>query len=54
MEFIINNFDGVSKSPGFEQLARTDVELVIEILKARKWIQTIVLAHSVILNPQYL
>ena len=37
MEFIINNFDGVSKSPGFEQLARTDVELVIEILKARKW-----------------
>ena len=36
MEFIINNFDGVSKSPGFEQLARTDVELVIEILKSRK------------------
>ena len=35
MEFIINNFDGVSKSPGFEQLARTDVELVIEILKLR-------------------
>ena len=36
MEFIINNFDGVSKSAGFEQLARTDVELVIEILKSRK------------------
>jgi len=37
MEFIISNFDGVSKSSGFEQLARTDVELVIEILKMRKW-----------------
>ena len=36
MEFIISNFDGVSKSSGFEQLARTDVELVIEILKLRK------------------
>lgn len=35
MEFIVNNFDQVSKSPGFEQLARTDVELVIEILKRR-------------------
>jgi len=36
MDFIINNFDGVSKSPGFEQLARTDVDLVIEIIKMRK------------------
>jgi len=36
MEFIINNFDGVSKSPGFQQLARADVELVIEILQLRK------------------
>jgi len=35
MEYIVNNFDLVSKSSGFEQLARTDVDLVIEILRRR-------------------
>jgi hypothetical protein len=35
MEFIVNNFDRVSKSTAFEQLARTDVDLVLEILKRR-------------------
>ena len=35
MDFIVSNFDLVSKSSSFEQLARTDVELVLEILKRR-------------------
>ena len=35
LDFIVQNFDQVSKSPAFEQLARTDVELIIEILKRR-------------------
>jgi hypothetical protein len=35
MDFIVQNFDQVSKSTAFEQLARTDVDLVLEILKRR-------------------
>lgn len=35
MEFIVSKFDQVSKSAGFELLARSDVDLVIEILKRR-------------------
>jgi hypothetical protein len=35
LEFIVQNFDAVSKSSSFEQLARTDVDLVLEILKLR-------------------
>ena len=35
LDFIVQNFDTVSKSASFESLARSDVELVIEILKLR-------------------
>lgn len=36
MQFILNNFDEVSKTNGFEYLARANVDLVLEILKNRK------------------
>jgi len=35
MDFILNHFDCVSKTPAFEDMSRTNVELVIEILKRR-------------------
>lgn len=35
MNFILHNFDEVSKTQGFEQLARNNVELILEILKNR-------------------
>lgn len=35
MNFIINNFDDVSKTVGFEDMARSDVELLFEILRSR-------------------
>ena len=35
MNFILHNFDEVSKTSGFEYLARANVELVLEILKTR-------------------
>jgi len=35
LEFIVNNFDKVSKSAGFKQMARSNVELVLEILNKR-------------------
>ena len=36
MNFILQNFDQISKSVGFDQLARANVELVLEIIKNRK------------------
>lgn len=36
INFILQNFDFVSKTQGFEQLARVNVELVLEIIKNRK------------------
>lgn len=36
MTFILQNFDFVSKSVGFEQLARANVDLILEIIKSRK------------------
>ena len=36
LNFILHNFDQVSKSSAFEQLARVNVELVLEIIKSRK------------------
>jgi len=36
MNFILQNFDQVSKTPGFDQLARVNVELILEIIKNRK------------------
>jgi hypothetical protein len=36
LDFIVQNFDTVSKSTSFEQLLRSDVDLVVEILKARQ------------------
>ena len=35
MNFILHNFDEVSKTQGFEQLARSNVDLVLEIIKNR-------------------
>jgi hypothetical protein len=35
MNFILHNFDEVSKTIGFENIARCNVELVLEILKSR-------------------
>ena len=35
MNFILHNFDEVSKTVGFESLARSNVDLVLEILKSR-------------------
>jgi hypothetical protein len=35
LNFIINNFDDVSKTSGFEEMARVDVELMLEILRSR-------------------
>ena len=35
LNFIIKNFDEVSKTPAFENLMRTDVELALEIIKKR-------------------
>ena len=35
MDFILHNFDEVSKTNGFEYLARANVELIREILKNR-------------------
>ena len=35
LNFIVNNFDDVSKTSGFEEMARTDVELMLEILRSR-------------------
>ena len=37
MNFILSNFDQVSKTPGFEQLARQNVDTVLEILRNRSW-----------------
>lgn len=36
MNFILNNFDEITKTSGFEHLARANVDLVLEILKNRK------------------
>ncbi len=36
MNFILHNFDDVSKTGGFEHLARANVDLVLEILKNRQ------------------
>merc|ERR1712014_494266 len=35
MEFILRNFDAVSKTAAFEEMGRSNVELVFEILKRR-------------------
>lgn len=35
LDFILRNFDAVSKTVGFEEMGRTNVELVFEILKRR-------------------
>eukprot|EP00435_Cladocopium_sp_Y103_P076334 s33_g92.t3 len=35
MDFILRNFDAVSKTPAFEEMGRSNVELVFEILKRR-------------------
>mmetsp|Transcript_31762 Transcript_31762/g.90585 ORF Transcript_31762/g.90585 Transcript_31762/m.90585 type:complete len:512 (-) Transcript_31762:53-1588(-) len=35
MDFILRNFDVVSKTPAFEDMGRSNVELVFEILKSR-------------------
>lgn len=35
MDFILRNFDAVSKTPSFEEMGRSNVELVFEILKRR-------------------
>jgi hypothetical protein len=35
MNFILQNFDQVSKTGGFDHLARANVDLVLEILKSR-------------------
>ena len=35
MDFILNHFDCVSKTPAFEEMSRNNIELVIEILKRR-------------------
>ena len=35
MNFILHSFDEVSKTSGFEYLARANVELVLEIIKNR-------------------
>jgi len=35
MNFILNHFDAVSKTPSFEDMGRSNVELVFEILKRR-------------------
>jgi hypothetical protein len=35
LEYILKNFDEVSKSKGFEKLARENVDLAIEILRKR-------------------
>lgn len=37
MNFIVHNFDDVSKTAGFEHLARANVDLIIEIFKNRSW-----------------
>ena len=36
LNFILQNFDQVSKTSGFEQLARVNVDLILEIIKSRK------------------
>lgn len=35
MNFILHNFDEVSKTTGFEHLARANVDVVLEVLKNR-------------------
>merc|ERR1712217_269188 len=35
MDFILRNFDAVSKTAAFEEMGRSNVELVFEILKRR-------------------
>jgi len=35
MDFILRNFDAVSKTPAFEEMGRSNLELVFEILKRR-------------------
>eukprot|EP00929_Paragymnodinium_shiwhaense_P033332 TRINITY_DN18317_c0_g1_i1.p1 TRINITY_DN18317_c0_g1~~TRINITY_DN18317_c0_g1_i1.p1 ORF type:complete len:527 (+),score=112.04 TRINITY_DN18317_c0_g1_i1:241-1821(+) len=35
MDFVLRNFDAVSKTPAFEEMGRSNVELVFEILKRR-------------------
>ena len=35
LDYILKNFDEVSKTIGFEKLARENVELALEILKKR-------------------
>jgi hypothetical protein len=35
LNYILSRFDEISKTGGFEQLARNNVELVIELLKKR-------------------
>jgi len=35
MDYILRNFDLVSKTPAFEEMGRSNVELVFEILKRR-------------------
>jgi hypothetical protein len=35
MEFILRNFDAVSKTPAFEEMGRNNVELIFEILNRR-------------------
>ena len=36
MNFILQNFDQISKTTSFDQLARTNVDLVLEIIRNRK------------------
>jgi hypothetical protein len=35
LSFILHNFDAVSKTDGFEEIGRNNVDLVFEILKKR-------------------
>merc|ERR1712032_225506 len=35
MDFILRNFDAVSKTPAFEEMGRSNVELIFEILNRR-------------------
>ena len=33
--FMLNNFDAVTKTTAFEEMGRTNIELVLELLKRR-------------------
>jgi hypothetical protein len=35
LAFVLQNFDSVSKTHAFEEMARTNVDLVVEVLKKR-------------------